>query len=127
MRDGRYGSTEKGLFRSCFKRMLAMHPRGLENPPAVSHEKRKGAPVMGWENPRISACKAWRGKSRARLRGLGQGFRDGRAAAQIDRVADQRMADMGEVDADLVRAAGGQAAGDQCGSETKMTDYLVIG
>jgi hypothetical protein len=40
--------------------------------------------------------------------GLRQEGGGGGAAAQIDRVADERMADGGEVDADLVGAAGGQ-------------------
>ncbi len=41
---------------------------------------------------------------------LGQRARGGRHAAQVERVADDRVASAGQVNADLVRAPGGQAA-----------------
>ncbi len=73
--------------------------------------KLSGWPVRGWAKPRLAACSAWRGKSSSLLADrLGQRAGGGRDAAQVERIADHRMAAAGEVHADLMGPPGGQPA-----------------
>ena len=81
-----------------------------------SLSKRISSPVTGCSKPRSQACSAWRGKAATRLpRRFRQQRRLGGEAGAIGAVADHRMADRRHVDADLVGAAGLQAAFDQGG------------
>ena len=60
-------------------------------------------------------------------RSAGHGCGPARGATTIDRVADQRMAALGEMDADLVRAPGQQPAFDQRRRVGKGALDLVAG
>ncbi len=50
----------------------------------------------------------------------------GRAAAQIDRIADQRMADMGQMHTYLMSSSGGKPARQGCRGRAEITNYSVI-
>ena len=58
---------------------------------------------------------------KGRPRNIRQGFRRRGNPAQIDRIPDQRVAKLCQVDADLMRPPGRQPAGQQCGAGAKGT------
>ena len=70
------------------------------------------ARVTGCVRPTRQACSAWRGKARS-VAASAASTTCGPPRLAVDRVADNRPAARGEVDADLMRAAGDQAAAQQ--------------
>ena len=74
--------------------------------------KERRSPVRGWSNARRAAWRA--GRSRLRRASRAAARRRGRrAGAAVGRVARHRVAEGGQVDADLVRAAGVDAHAQQ--------------
>ena len=89
----------------------------------------RGWPVRGWVRRKVWAWRAWR----SMRTGVGVGavgaeeVAEGQAvAAGIGFVGDDRMADVGEVDADLMGPAGSGLAADE-GEAAKPLDDLVEG
>src|SRR5579863_688087 len=58
---------------------------------------------------------------------LGQGARGGRHAAEVERIADYRMASAGQMNTDLVGAPGGEAAFQQCDRGAPGSERAVVG
>ena len=74
----------------------------------------KSSPVTGWVKPSVAACSAWRPSRLDRRARLRRKPRDLRLEARaIGQIADQRMADMRHMHADLMRAARLQPTGQQ--------------
>ena len=70
--------------------------------------------MTGWTKPSIAACSACRSSfASAAWASAAEPRRLGLETAAIDRVAQKRMADMRQMHADLMRAAGFQAAAQQ--------------
>ena len=67
-----------------------------------SQRKSSRSPVTGWTKPSVAAC------SIRRSAAIGCAA-VAQEVADVDRLADQRMAGLGQVDADLVRASGLEA------------------
>ena len=85
-------------------------------------------PVRGWSKPRLAACNAWRGKSSRAPRTVGGRSRGGRGdAAQVDGIADQRVPDARQVDADLVRPPGREHDGEQARGRRPGALRRVVG
>ena len=73
--------------------------------------------MRGWTKPRAWACRAWRGKGDREL---------GPGARPVDRVDDDRVSDLGQIDADLVGPAGLEPAGHLAGNLAEALDDLEV-
>ncbi len=85
------------------------------------------SPVTGCAKPSVAACSAWRPRRSTISRAAGAKLGDlGLEARAIGFIADQRMADMGHMHADLMRAAGLQLTAQERGHAV-ILDLLPMG